>query len=96
LNLYFLLGTAVGDLGLSLTGLRIGPRDPATHAPKVGVRNEIVKPEHSLASLQPRILKVLLLFIINLFSIISQSIKYLKLLQNLNFIMKIIDRNKIK
>ena len=41
-----------------MTGLRIGPRDPATKAPKVGVRNEVVKPDHSMGSLQPRILKV--------------------------------------
>lgn len=55
----FVTGIASGgDLGLSLTGLRIGPRDPTTHAAKVGVRNEVVKPDHSMGSLQPRILKV--------------------------------------
>jgi hypothetical protein len=32
---------------LSLTGMRIGPRDPTTHAPKVGVKQEIVRPENS-------------------------------------------------
>ena len=45
-------------MGLSLTGMRIGPRDPVTHAPKVGIRNEVVKPDHTLGSLQPRIMKV--------------------------------------
>lgn len=43
---------------MSLTGLRIGPIDPATKAAKVGLKNEIVRPEHSMASLQPRIMKV--------------------------------------
>ncbi len=46
------------DLGLSLTGLRIGPRDPTTHAAKVGLKNEVVRPDHTLGSLQPRIMKV--------------------------------------
>ena len=43
---------------MSLTGLRIGPRDPVTHAAKVGLRNEVVRPDHSMGSLQPRIMKV--------------------------------------
>ncbi len=51
-----------GDLGLSLTGLRIGPIDPVTKAAKVGLKNEVVKPDHSMASLQPRIMKVLCIF----------------------------------
>lgn len=34
-----------GDLGLSLTGMRIAPRDPATHVAKVGLKNEVVKAE---------------------------------------------------
>jgi len=47
-----------GDLGLSLTGLRIGPRDPTTNMAKVGLKNEVVRPDHTLGSLQARILKV--------------------------------------
>lgn len=38
--------------------MRIGPRDPTTHAPKVGLKNEVVRQDRSMASLQPRILKV--------------------------------------
>ncbi len=46
------------DLSLSLTGMRIGPRDPTTHAAKVGVKAEVYKPDHTLGSLQARIMKV--------------------------------------
>lgn len=49
--------TAMG-IDLSLTGLRMGPRDPATNIAKVGVKQEIVRPEHSLTSYQARMLKV--------------------------------------
>ena len=45
-------------MGLSLTGMRIGPRDPATHAPKVGTKLEIVRPETSGNVYQPRMMKV--------------------------------------
>ena len=45
------------DLGLSLTGLRIGPRDPATHVAKVGIKQEIIRPEHSAASFKASIIK---------------------------------------
>lgn len=41
-----------------MTGMRIGPRDPTTHTAKVGIKNEVVRPDHTLGSLQPRILKV--------------------------------------
>lgn len=47
-----------GDLGLSLTGMRIAPRDPATHVAKVGLKNEVVKAEAQLAQMQALILKV--------------------------------------
>lgn len=47
----------MSDLGLSLTGMRIGPRDPATHAPKVGIKQEIVKPDNSHSAYQQRIMK---------------------------------------
>jgi hypothetical protein len=47
-----------GDLGLSLTGMRIGPRDPATHAPKVGTKLEVIRPETSGNVYQPRMMKV--------------------------------------
>lgn len=32
---------AIGDLSLSLTGMRIAPRDPTTHTAKVGIKNEV-------------------------------------------------------
>jgi hypothetical protein len=38
--------------------MRIGPRDPVTHTAKVGLKNEVVKPDHTLGSLQPRVMKV--------------------------------------
>ena len=47
-----------GDMGLSLTGMRIGPLDPSTHKPKVGTRIEVVRPEHSAHTYKPEILKV--------------------------------------
>ena len=50
-NITMIIKDIGGDLGLSLTGMRIGPRDPNTHVAKVGVRQEIYKPEHSLLSL---------------------------------------------
>lgn len=45
-------------MGLSLTGMRIGPLDPSTHKPKVGTRLEVVRPEHSAHTYKPEILKV--------------------------------------
>ena len=47
-----------GDLGLSLTGMRIGPLDPTTHKPKVGIRAEVVKPNYGMGSHQQRMMKV--------------------------------------
>jgi len=38
------MNTILGDLGLSLTGMRIAPRDPNTHAAKVGAKAEVYKP----------------------------------------------------
>ena len=35
-------------LGLSLTGMRIGPRDPATKDAKVGHKQEVIKAENSV------------------------------------------------
>jgi len=38
--------------------MRIGPRDPATHAPKVGTKLEVIRPESSGHVYQPRMMKV--------------------------------------
>jgi len=38
--------------------MRIGPLDPTTHKPQVGVKNEVVRPDHTMGSLQPRMMKV--------------------------------------
>jgi hypothetical protein len=38
--------------------MRIGPRDPATHAPKVGTKLEVIRPETSGNVYQPRMMKV--------------------------------------
>ena len=47
-----------GDLGLSLTGLRMAPREAGAKVAKVGIKNEVVRPEHGMSTYQPLILKV--------------------------------------
>lgn len=37
--------------------MRIGPRDPATHAPKIGHKQEIIRPENSSATYKSQIMK---------------------------------------
>jgi hypothetical protein len=46
-------------MGLSLTGMRIGPLDPATQKPKVGTKLEVVRPENSANQYKQEILKVI-------------------------------------
>jgi hypothetical protein len=49
----------IGDMGLSLTGMRIGPLDPTTQKPKVGTKLEVVRPENSANQYKQEILKVI-------------------------------------
>ena len=37
-------------MNLSLVGMRIGPIDPTTHAAKIGLKQEVVRPEYGLSS----------------------------------------------
>jgi hypothetical protein len=45
-------------MGLSLTGMRIGPFDASKNQPKVGTMLEVIRPEHSTHQYKPEILKV--------------------------------------
>ena len=38
--------------------MRIAPRDPNTHVAKVGIKNEVVRPDPALAHFQPLVTKV--------------------------------------
>ena len=59
-NAVLIFNTYIGaDLGLSLTGMRIGPLDPSTHKPMVGTRPEVVRPESSYHIKQQELHKVI-------------------------------------
>jgi hypothetical protein len=54
------------DLGLSLVGMRMAPRDPTTNSAKVGLKQEVVRPDYGMGQFQQRVMKVLVKNILNI------------------------------
>lgn len=51
------IASSTFNADLSLTGMRIGPRDPATHLAKVGAKQEVIRPENSASTYKAQLMK---------------------------------------